>query len=354
MSARSSETAVLPQEPTRTRATVVGGLPGTSAVEAFTVMRGELGAPHRSGLLPLPQRSDVADDLPRTVAVLTELWCDLQPHGWRLQRHDSKESRAARSLLASDLNVLADVIGAESDGDLEPVTTQLLGPTALAARLHLHGGERVLRDHGARRDLVDSLADGLGGHLSALRQSIGPRGIVVRLAEPELLRVLEGRIPTASGYQTLRAVPWSEVREGLERVVEAARAAGALSVELQLPEGLEPARALGVGADRIVVSAPGPSARDWEPLAEIQDSGTDLCLLLPHLVEGLSRPSSTSREVEAIVRPISEVGMPLKELSRLMVAVGPGLEELAPDRLQSVLGRVADIARGLEDTAREA
>ena len=46
--------------------------------------------------------------------------------------------------------------------------------------------------------------------------------------------------------------------------------------------------------------------------------------------------------------------MPLKELSRLMVAVGPGLEELAPDRLQSVLGRVADIARGLEDTAREA
>ena len=184
MSARSSETAVLPQEPTRTRATVVGGLPGTSAVEAFTVMRGELGAPHRSGLLPLPQRSDVADDLPRTVAVLTELWCDLQPHGWRLQRHDSKESRAARSLLASDLNVLADVIGAESGGDLEPVTTQLLGPTALAARLHLHGGERVLRDHGARRDLVDSLADGLGEHLSALRQSIGPRGIVICFGIP--------------------------------------------------------------------------------------------------------------------------------------------------------------------------
>lgn len=354
MTARSSESAVLPQEPERTRATVVGALPGTSALEAYSVLRGELGAPHRSGLLPLPQRSAVADDLPRTVAVLTELWCDLQPHGWRLQRHDSKESRAARSLLASDLNVLADVIGAESDGDLEPVTTQLLGPTTLAARLHLHGGERVLRDHGARRDLVDSLADGLGQHLAALRQSIGPRGIVVRLCEPELLRVLEGRIPTASGYQTLRAVPWSEVREGLEKVVGAARAAGAHGVELQLPEGLEPARALGLGADRIVVPAPGPSARDWEPLAEVHDSGTDLCLLLPHLLDGLSRPFSTAREVEAVAQPFSEVGMSLTELSRLMIAPGPGLEELAPDRMRLVLGRAADVARGLEDTAREA
>ena len=74
--------------------------------------------------------------------------------------------------------------------------------------------------------------------------------------------------------------------------------------------------------------------------------------LVQHLAE--ANPSLSLREVEAIVRPNSEVGMPLKELSRLMVAVGPGLEELAPDRLQSVLGRVADIARGLEDTAREA
>lgn len=342
-----------PQEPTRTRATVVGGLPGTEALEAFTVLRGELGAPHRSGLLPLPQRSAAADDLPRTVAVLTELWCDLQPHGWRLQRHDSQDSRAARSLLASDLNALADVIGAESDGDLEPVTTQLLGPATLAARLHLHGGERVLRDHGARRDLVDSLADGLGEHLAALRQSLGPRGIVVRFAEPELLRVLEGRIPTASGYQTLRAVPWAEIREGLARVEEAARAAGAQSVELQIPDGLEPARTLAIGADRLVLTAPGSDARDWEPLAEIQDSGTGLSLLLPHLADRLTQPFSTAREVEAIAQPLSEVGVPLRELSRLMIAVGPGLEDLSPDRLPVVLGRAADLAHGLEETARE-
>ena len=354
MTSRDSGTGVPAEEPARARATVVGGLPGTEALEACTVLRGELGAPHRSGLLPMPQRSAAAEDLPRTVAVLTELWCDLQPHGWRLQRHDSKDSRAARSLLASDLNVLADVIGAESDGDLEPVTTQLLGPLTLAARLHLHGGERVLRDHGARRDLVDSLADGLGEHLAALRQSIGPRGIVVRFAEPELLRVLEGRIPTASGYQTLRAVPWAEIREGLGRVAAAARAGGAQSVELQLPDGLEPARALSIGADRLVLSAPAPSARDWEPLAEVLDSGTDLSLLLPRLADGLDRRLSSAREVEAIAQPLSEVGMPLRELSRLMIAAGPGLEELAPDRLRLVLGRAADVARGLEDTAREA
>ena len=105
---------------------------------------------------------------------------------------------------------------------------------------------------------------------------------------------------------------------------------------------------------RHLAQAPHDPDVDWEPLAEVHDSGTDLCLLLPHLLDGLSRPFSTSREVEAIAQPFSEVGMSLTELSRLMIAPGPGLEELAPDRLRLVLGRAADVARGLEDTAREA
>ena len=63
---------------------------------------------------------------------------------------------------------------------------------------------------------------------------------------------------------------------------------------------------------------------------------------------------TTAREVEAVAQPFSEVGMSLTELSRLMIAPGPGLEELAPDRMRLVLGRAADVARGLEDTAREA
>lgn len=343
-----------PDQPApRARATVVGALPGTRPVEAFTAVRGELGAPHRGGLLPLPGRSDVADQLPRTVAVLTELHCDLQPHGWRLQRHGSKESRAAASLLASDINVLADVIGAESGGDREPVTTELLGPASLAARLHLHGGERVLLDHGARRDLVDSLADGIADHVRSLRESVGQRGITVRWAEPELLRVLEGRIPTASGYRTLRAVAWSEVRDGLERLTRAAHQAGALGVELRIPEGLEPARFAPTGIDRLVLTAPGGGARDWEPLAGAQEAGLELTLQLPRLVAVLSRRFAVGQEVESIAGPWAEVGLPLRELSRLMIAAGPGLEDLPPAELPVVLARAADVARGLEETARE-
>ncbi|WP_144793219.1 hypothetical protein [Kocuria palustris] len=338
----------------RTRAVVVGPLPGRSAVEAFTTMRGELGAPHRSGLLALPGRSDAADELPRTVAVLTELHCDLQPHGWRLQRHGSQDSRAAQSLLAGDINALADVIGAESGGDREPVTTELLGPITLAARLHLHGGERVLRDHGARRDLADSLADGIAGHLRAVREAAGGREVAVRWSEPELQRVLDGRIPTASGYRTLRAVPWAEVRETLTRIGRAAAEAGAASVELRIPQGAEIARFASVGADRLVLDAPGPSAREWEPLAAVREDGVELTLQLGRLGDPRSGRFSTGQHVEAVAGPWTDLGLPQRELSRLMIAAGPGLEDTDPGSLAMTLGRAADIARELEETAREA
>lgn len=350
-SSRSQQEAPAPE--TRVRAALVGALPGQELLEALSILRGELGAPHRSGLAPMPHRCAAADQLPRTVAVLTELWCDLQPHGWRLQSHDSRESRAAQSLLASDINVLADVIGAEAQGDREPVATELLGPATLAAQLHLHSGERVLRDHGARREIAESLADGIGDHVRALQAAAAGRPVAVRWAEPELDRVLTGTIPTASGYRTLRAVPRAEIRAGLERVSAAARAAGADSVELVLPPETDPQTAASFGADRLVVAAPGPQTRDWEPIAALLDAGIELSLSLPELLADTGRPFSAVRAVEAIAGPWQDVGIPLAQLSRLMIAVGPGLEDTDPRRVRTAAARAAETAHGLQQTALE-
>lgn len=341
---------------TRTaRATVVGALPGHELIEAVSTLRGELGAPHRSGLPPMPQRGASADLVPRTVSVLTELHCDLQPHGWRVQRHDSKDSRAADSLLAGDLNVLADVIGAETGGDREPVSTELLGPATLAARLHLHSGERVLRDHGARRDLVESMADGIAGHVRALRQAVDGREIIVRWSEPELQRVLDGAIPTASGYRSLRAVPWSEVRGALQGISQAARAAGAAAVELILPEAGDPRRAASTGVDRLVLAAPGPVVAHWEPVAALAESGMGLTLRLPGAAAASTagaRASSVAA-VASIVTPWRDLGLRLEDLAGLMVAVGPGLELTTPGRVREALVLVADAAHGLQESSQQ-
>lgn len=337
------------------RATVVGALPGEALIEAVSTLRGELGAPHRSGLPPMPQRGASAETVPRTVSVLTELHCDLQPHGWRIQRHDSKDSRAADSLLAGDLNVLADVIGAETGGDREPVSTELLGPATLAARLHLHNGERVLRDHGARRDLVESMADGIAEHVRAMRQAVDGREIVVRWSEPELQRVLDGAIPTASGYRSLRAVPWSELRGALQQISQAARSAGAAAVELVLPQAADPRRAASTGVDRLVLAAPGPAVADWEPIAALAESGIGLVLRLSGAAEAAAQATRVSSvaAVASIVTPWQDLGLRPADLAGLMVAAGPGLELTTPGRVREALALVADVAHGLQESSRE-
>ncbi|KAA9395578.1 hypothetical protein FCK90_00685 [Kocuria coralli] len=337
-----------------TRATVLAGLPGEDMVEAITVLRGELGAPHRSVLPILAARSDVAHPIPRTVSVLTDLWCDLQPHGWRLTRHDGKEARAAGSLVAGDVNALADVVGAESDGDREPVTVTLLGPVSLAAGLHLHNGEKALLDAGARRDLAVSLADGLRAHLEAVGTAVENRPVILRLEEPQLQRALDGTIPTASGYRTLRALPRSEADGVLHEVARAARDAGAAGVELVLPEDSDP-REYGDGTfDLLYLERPGRPAAEWEPLAVVVERGVRVGLLLGELnAEPGRNRASTGELVEAIVRPWTELGLAKGLLSHQMVAPARGLESRTPAMVRRALARATDLAHGLHQSAQD-
>ncbi len=58
------------------------------------------------------------------------------------------------------------------------------------------------------------------------------RGVVVHLDESELQRVLDGTIPTASGYRTLRAIGRQEVRNALTDAVAACCDAGAAEVAI--------------------------------------------------------------------------------------------------------------------------
>ena len=54
----------------------------------------------------------------------------------------------------------------QADGYAGPLKVQAAGPWTLAASLDLPIGGRMLRDHGAVRDLADSLAEGLRAHVA--------------------------------------------------------------------------------------------------------------------------------------------------------------------------------------------
>jgi methionine synthase II (cobalamin-independent) len=102
------------------------------------------------------------------------------------------------------------------------------GPLTLAAGVERPRGDKVLADHGARRELAESLAEGVGVHAREVRARFPHAQLVVQLDEPMLPTVLAGFVPTASGFSRHRAVRIEEARESLTGVLDAARAAGAV------------------------------------------------------------------------------------------------------------------------------
>ena len=335
--------------PSQVTATLTHPLRGTDMVEAVSVLRGELGSPHLSVLPVLDERGPRAQEPARTCAVLDSLYVDRQPHGWRLGPTPGDDSRAASALLRSDVNVLADVIGAESGADRGPVAVSLVGPVTLAASVELRNGEKLLSDHGARRDLVQSWCAGVTRFLRTLRRDIGGRDAVVHVVETQLRRVLEGTVPTASGYRTLRAVARQEVLAALTDAVAACREAG--SGEIAVSPGRAPAQwARDAGADAVVLPTPTGPVAEWEPLAALTEAGVRLWFeTVP--VTGPARPGELAR---GLARPWRELGMPAAALAGVRLAPVPAVTGVPPGELAAVLRRCTDTAAALTEGLGEA
>ncbi|WP_354003880.1 hypothetical protein [Arthrobacter sp. zg-Y877] len=343
-------------------ATALGSWPGTDPIEASRVVRGELGDPHLPFLVELPQRGPGADALGRSAALLVDLFVDIQPHGWRLVDRPGKDHRRAVSLLGQDLNVLADVVGAEERTG-EALKISLRGPLSLAANLYLHNGERALSDAGARRDLLQSFTAGLGDYVARAASSAPGARITVQIDEPDIAAVLAGGIPTASGYRTLRSVPSSEVSGAWQQVCEAVEATGADAVfALPRAEAFGPLRsgtqspfelAVSAGARGAALAADGLDARDWEAIAEAVEGGRRIWLgILPVPASGTELPQ-VSVLVERVLRPWRKLGLSLQELPALRLTPAEGLADLSPAAAQKVLARLTQTASALDQVVAE-
>jgi methionine synthase II (cobalamin-independent) len=205
-------------------ATGIGSMPGTDFAESLRIVLGEVG--ELAYVPELPARGVHAGMIGRTLAVLDGLEADLQPDGWRLGAGEGADLRRARSLLAQDLDVAEELAG-DHDGLLK---IQVTGPLTLAASVERPRGDKMLADHGARREIAESLAEGLRSHVTDVRRRFPQAALVVQIDEPSITAVMTGGIPTASGFSRHRSVHPPEVDAALRGVVEAITGAGARPV----------------------------------------------------------------------------------------------------------------------------
>jgi Cobalamin-independent synthase, Catalytic domain len=199
-------------------ATGVGSMPGTNAAEAIRVVAGEL--PDFPYLAELPARGPGADLVGRTAGLLVDIPVEVTPRGWRLAERPGRDLARARSMLASDLDVLAEVL----DGYTGLVKVQLCGLWTLAAALERpHTMNAALSDPGLVADLTASLAEGAAAHVAEVLKRVPGARLVVQFDEPSLPAVAEGDIPTASGLSRFAPVEADTLRDRMARVLAAVR-----------------------------------------------------------------------------------------------------------------------------------
>jgi len=321
------------------RATGIGSWPGTSSREAVRTVRdllvdGEgVGLPH---LPETPARGPGAQMIGRSAGLLVELPVDLQPSGWRFVDRPGLDASRTASFLGADLDELAEAY----DGYVGPLKVQVAGPWTLAASLRLNRGERVVADPGAVADLVASLADGISAHVADVHRLVPGAQVVVQLDEPSLPAVLDGSLPTSSGFGRVRAVDPQVVMRGLESVLAAH--SGLTVVHCCSPSAPLPLlRATGAGALAIDLTAATPAR--WESVAATLDAGTGIWVgCLP--TDG----SGTDTGARALVlQGFERSGLTSDALRGLVVSPACGLAGLTPEGARGVYRAALDTARRL-------
>jgi methionine synthase II (cobalamin-independent) len=187
------------------RTTGIGSWPGTDMMDAIKIAFAE--CPDLPYLPELPARGPYADMIGRSTAFLAGLAVDLQPAGWRLTDASSRDHRQAISTLRADLDMLEE----QAQGYEGTLKLSVTGPWTLAATMERPRGDRVLADHGARRDLNQSLAEGTAQLIAELVRRLPDIEVLVQLDEPLLPAVLAGAIANASGLGRHRAVEPNEI-----------------------------------------------------------------------------------------------------------------------------------------------
>jgi len=315
----------------RGSATGIGSLPGTDVAEAQRIVLGEL--PDLPHLPELPARGPGADMIGRGAAFLVELPIELYAAHWRVAARPGRDRRRTLDLLDRDLDQMAE----QAEGFDGTFKVQAAGPLTLAANIELALGGRILRDHGAVRDLSESLAEGLRAHVADVRRRLPAATVLLQLDEPSLPDALAGRIATDSGLHTYRSIESSTAGTLLRTVVEAAGAP--VILHCCAPDvPLDVVRASGAAAVALDVSL----VDKLDPLGEAIDAGVGF-----FAGSRQTTPAAIADQVRGVWR---QLGFPEQRLSdQVVVTPTCGLAGSSPAEARATLTAIREAAQRLQE-----
>jgi hypothetical protein len=229
------------------------------------------------------------------------------------------------------------------------VKAAVAGPWTLAAAVELRHGDKALSDPGACRDIAASLADGLRGHVVELRKRVpGLETLVVQLDEPALPAVLRGSMRTASGFGTLSAIEPVVARAALQIVVDVL-AADDVPVVVHCCAADVPVELLsaaGVAGLAVDLAYPVDEAA-W---GEFLEAGGVLLAGVVPSTERTTLPTA-QRCVEPVLALFNRLGLPAKELGRVVPVPTCGLAGASPEHVRAAARLCADAAKVLAEAA---
>lgn len=303
-------------------ATGIGSYPGEDAEAYGEAVRAVLDlVPDLPHLPEMPGRGATASMTGRAVGILAELGADLQPAGWRLTgTAPGVDQRRARSLLAQDLDVLEE----QTQGYVGRLKIQVAGPWTLAATVERPRGDRILADHGGRRELAQALAEGLRDHIADVRRRVPGAEVVVQVDEPALPAVLDGGVPTASGFHRHRSVDAPLAAPALEWVMAAISESGATPVVHCCASDVPISLLTGAGARGISVDLAVLDAGGYDGLAEVMTSGRMLMLGVVPATDPVSPPDEGA-VTERVLRLLDMLGLDPDSAGDLVLTPSCGL-----------------------------
>lgn len=322
------------------RSTGIGSWPGTDFAEAIKIIFGE--CPELPYLPELPQRGAHAAMIGRGIATLAELSADLQPAGWRLTGAPGRDQLRARATLRDDLDQLEEA----AQGYRGPFKLQVAGPWTLAASVERPRGDRLLADHGARREVTESLAEGISRVIADLSRRLPEMELVIQLDEPLLPAVLTGEVPTASGFSRHRPVEPPEVSTALSTVGDlvATAVAPAGSAPDEAPRsgsadgfprlwvhscaaGAPVSLITGAGIGGVALDLDQLSTADWEAVGQAMSDGMWFGAGAVPTGDGPDhdRQFSADQAAQRVLRSIRTLGLDPDVGGRMMITPACGL-----------------------------
>src|SRR5271170_43154 len=330
-------------------ATGIGSMPGTDPAEAMRIIAGELpGFPY---LAELPDRGPGADLTGRTAALLVDMPAEVTPRGWRLAERPGRDLARARSMLASDLDVLEEVL----QGFAGPLKIQLCGPWTLAATLELtHTMNVALADPGAVADLTASLAEGAAAYTADVAKRVPGARLVVQFDEPALPSVMAGLVPTQSGLSRLAAIEDDTARDRLSQVL--GTTPGYTLVHCcaaTVPFGI----IQKAGADGIAFDLSQLRRGEEDGVAEAAEAGLGL---LTGAIPAVAAPQGGARQTaepggsretaDRVIRLWQRLGLPLPAAAgQAVITPACGLAGASPAQARAALARCREAAAMLPE-----